>query len=101
MSKKLSQFTDVTFGLAVGGMALRPQEAELRARPDVVVATPGRLVDHITNTFSFSLDGIEILIMDEADRLLEVGFKDEVDTIVRACPRVACPVFPAHRFVLH
>jgi hypothetical protein len=68
MSKKLAQFTDISFGLAVGGMGLRPQEAELRARPDVIVATPGRLVDHITNTFSFSLDGVEIVVMDEADR---------------------------------
>lgn len=50
MSKKLAQFTDIQFGLAVGGMNLRVQESELRRCPDVVIATPGRLVDHITNT---------------------------------------------------
>eukprot|EP00041_Stephanoeca_diplocostata_P025562 m.671598 g.671598 ORF g.671598 m.671598 type:complete len:776 (+) comp22774_c0_seq3:184-2511(+) len=87
MSKKLAQYTDIEFGLAVGGMALRVQEAELRARPDIVVATPGRLVDHITNTFGFTLDGVEILVLDEADRLLEVGFKDELNSIIKACPR--------------
>jgi ATP-dependent RNA helicase DDX27 len=41
-------------------MALRVQEAELREQPDVVIATPGRLVDHITNTHSFDLDSIEV-----------------------------------------
>ena len=55
MSRKLAQFTDIQFGLAVGGMSVKAQEAELRARPDVVVATPGRLVDHIQNTYSFDL----------------------------------------------
>lgn len=42
------------------GMALRVQEAELRTRPDVVIATPGRLVDHIQNTHSFDLSTIEV-----------------------------------------
>lgn len=58
--------------MAVGGMSVKVQEAELRARPDIVVATPGRLVDHVQNTHSFDLSTVEILIMDEADRLLEV-----------------------------
>ena len=87
MSKKLARFTDIQFGLAVGGINLRAQEAELRRRPDVVIATPGRLVDHIRNTMSFDLSAIEILILDEADRLLEVGFQDELEVIVDACPK--------------
>lgn len=56
--------------LSVGGLDLRIQEAELRRNPDVVIATPGRLVDHIKNTPTFSLETIEVLILDEADRLL-------------------------------
>ena len=60
MSKKLAQFTDIQFGMAVGGMSLKVQEAELRQRPDIVVATPGRLVDHIQNTRSFDLGSIEV-----------------------------------------
>lgn len=87
MARNLAQFTDITFGLSVGGMNLRVQEAQLRERPDVVVATPGRLVDHINNSHGFDLDTIEILILDEADRLLEVGFKDELEMIISACPR--------------
>ena len=87
MARNLAQFTDITFGLSVGGMNLRVQEAQLRERPDVVVATPGRLVDHINNSHGFDLSTIEILILDEADRLLEVGFKDELDLIIAACPR--------------
>jgi len=87
MARNLAQFTDITFGLSVGGMNLRVQEAQLRERPDVVVATPGRLVDHINNSHGFDLTTIEILILDEADRLLEVGFKDELELIISACPR--------------
>lgn len=60
MAKKLAAFTDIQFGLAVGGMSLKVQQAELRARPDVIVATPGRLVDHIQNTNSFDLESIEV-----------------------------------------
>ena len=47
---------------------MKAQEAALRLGPDVVVATPGRLIDHLHNAPSFSLDNIEILILDEADR---------------------------------
>ncbi|KAJ2757631.1 nucleolar DEAD-box protein required for synthesis of 60S ribosomal subunit, partial [Coemansia nantahalensis] len=84
---KLAAFTDVAMCLCVGGLALKPQEAELRLRPDVVIATPGRLIDHLRNSASFHLDGIEILVMDEADRMLEDGFEEELTEIVRACPK--------------
>ncbi len=48
------------------------QAAELRTRPDVVVATPGRFVDHITNSAGVDMDDLEFLILDEADRLLDL-----------------------------
>ena len=66
----MAQYTTIDVALSVGGLDLRIQEAELRRNPDVVIATPGRLVDHIKNTPTFSLDTIEVLILDEADRLL-------------------------------
>lgn len=53
---------------ASGGLDLKSQEAALRAGPDVLIATPGRLIDHLHNTPSFELSQIEILILDEADR---------------------------------
>lgn len=62
------------------------QAAELRTRPDVVVATPGRLLDHITNSQGVDMDDVEFLILDEGDRLLDLGFQDEVHEIVKACP---------------
>lgn len=59
----------VTFCDALsGGLDLKSQEAALRAGPDVLIATPGRLIDHLHNTPSFELSQIEILILDEADR---------------------------------
>jgi ATP-dependent RNA helicase DDX27 len=54
--------------LAVGGLDIQQQESVLRQNPDVVIATPGRLIDHLGNTPSFNLASIEILILDEADR---------------------------------
>lgn len=54
--------------LSPGGLDLKSQEAALRAGPDVLIATPGRLIDHLHNTPNFELSHIEILILDEADR---------------------------------
>lgn len=53
--------------------------------PDLIVATTGRLIDHIHNTKGFTLDDVETLVLDEADRLLEMGFKDELMNIVNQC----------------
>ncbi len=54
--------------LLQGGLDLKSQEAALRKNPDVVIATPGRLVDHLHNAPSFNLSTVEILILDEADK---------------------------------
>lgn len=69
-----------------GGLSLSTQEASLRTRPDIIVATPGRLIDHLRNSQSIGLEDIEVLILDEADRLLDMGFTDEIEEIVKRCP---------------
>ncbi|PWN46659.1 DEAD-domain-containing protein [Violaceomyces palustris] len=87
VGKALGKFMDIRFCLCVGGLSLKSQEAELKLRPEVIIATPGRLIDHTRNSQSFSLDDIEILVMDEADRMLEDGFADELNEIIRSCPK--------------
>lgn len=86
VGKALARYTDITFCLCVGGLSLKVQEAELKKRPDILVCTPGRLIDHTRNTNSFSLDDLEVLIIDEADRILEEGFRDELTEIIQSCP---------------
>ncbi|GAA5960059.1 hypothetical protein JCM8115_004514 [Rhodotorula mucilaginosa] len=83
----LARYTDVSFCLCVGGLSLKVQEAELKQRPDIVVSTPGRLIDHVRNTPCFTMDGVEVLVLDEADRMLEEGFRDELEEIISAAPR--------------
>jgi ATP-dependent RNA helicase DDX27 len=88
MCSQLSQFVQpaIRCALVVGGLSLKAQEAELRSRPDIVVATPGRMLDHIRNTLAVHVDEVDVLILDEADRLLELGFEEEVLEIVKSCP---------------
>ncbi|KAI1503302.1 hypothetical protein F5X99DRAFT_407119 [Biscogniauxia marginata] len=87
VASKLASHTDIKFCLAVGGLSLKVQEAELRLRPDVVIATPGRFIDHVRNSASFSTDTVEILVLDEADRMLEDGFADELNEILTTLPK--------------
>ena len=54
----------------------------MRSRPDIVVATPGRIIDHLRNSMSVDLDDLAVLILDEADRLLELGFSAEIQELV-------------------
>jgi len=83
----LARYTDITFAQIVGGFSLREQEMVLKKRPDVVIATPGRFIDHMRNSASFVVENIEILVVDEADRMLETGFEDELDEILRTIPK--------------
>ncbi|XP_076644360.1 dead-box helicase Rs1 [Halictus rubicundus] len=87
VTKQLSQFTTVEVGLSVGGLDVKVQETVLRKNPDIVIATPGRLIDHIKNTPTFSLDSIEVLILDEADRMLDEYFAEQMKYIVKQCAR--------------
>jgi ATP-dependent RNA helicase DDX27 len=75
MASSLGRHTDVRVGMAVGGLSLQMQETALRLRPDIVVATPGRIIDLVRNSNSISLEDLEVLILDEADRLLDLGFQ--------------------------
>ena len=71
--------------LVVGGVAYGPQLQALRGRPSIIVATPGRLVDHIERG-TVGLQQVRILVLDEADRMLDMGFKAQLDCILRALP---------------
>ncbi|XP_014366734.2 probable ATP-dependent RNA helicase DDX27 [Papilio machaon] len=85
VTRQLAQFTSVTIGLSVGGLDVKYQESVLRRNPDIVIATPGRLIDHIRNTPSFSLHSIEVLVLDEADRMLDEYFAEQMKEIIRQC----------------
>ena len=87
VARKLASFTDITFCQLVGGFSLREQENVLRSRPDVIIATPGRFIDHMRNSASFTVDTLEILVLDEADRMLEDGFADELNEILTTIPK--------------
>lgn len=87
VTKQLTQFTTIETGLAIGGLEIKAQEMVLRTNPDVVIATPGRLIDHIKNTPSFTLDSIEVLILDEADRMLDEYFAEQMKEIIKSCSK--------------
>lgn len=84
---KLSQFTDVTSCIICGGKKdIKSQEVTLRNRPDVVVCTPGRVIDHLRNSHSVSISDLDVLVLDEVDRLLELGFQEELEELLKHCP---------------
>ncbi|XP_027708811.1 probable ATP-dependent RNA helicase DDX27 [Vombatus ursinus] len=85
VTKQLAQFSTVTTCLAVGGLDVKSQEAALRAGPDILIATPGRLIDHLHNCPSFHLSSIEVLILDEADRMLDEYFEEQMNEIIQLC----------------
>ena len=59
----------------------------LKKRPDVIIATPGRFIDHMRNSAAFTIDTLEILVLDEADRMLDDGFADELNEILTTIPK--------------
>ncbi|KAJ8621512.1 hypothetical protein MRB53_030041 [Persea americana] len=61
---------------------MKMQEAALRSMPDIVVATPGRMIEHLHNSQSVGLEDLAVLILDEADRLLELSFSAEIRELV-------------------
>ncbi len=80
------QFTDVKIGIAYGGVSTKKQITELEAGIDILVATPGRLLD-LLQSEHLTLDNIQTLVFDEADRMLDMGFKDEINRITQRIPQ--------------
>lgn len=81
-----ARFTDLRVTVVFGGVGYGRQNDSLRAGTDIIVATPGRLLDHIEHG-TVRLDKIEFLVLDEADRMLDMGFLPDVRKIVERCPR--------------
>jgi len=84
--RDFARFTDLRITVVFGGVGYGRQRDVLSRGVDVLIATPGRLLDLI-HQGAFNLDAIEYLVLDEADRLLDMGFLPDVRRIVQKCPR--------------
>ena len=83
--RELARFTRIGGAAIFGGVAMRPQEAAFRRGAEILVATPGRLLDHFRHPYA-RLDGLETLVLDEADRMLDMGFLPAIRRVVKALP---------------
>ncbi len=82
---ELAIHTPITAASVFGGVGMGPQEHAFRSGVDVIVATPGRLLDHLRHPYA-KLDGLEYLVLDEADRMLDMGFLPEIRRLLRMLP---------------
>ncbi|KIW06852.1 uncharacterized protein PV09_02529 [Verruconis gallopava] len=73
-------------GLVIGGKSLK-EEQDALTRMNIVVCTPGRMLQHLSQTAAFNVDNLKILVLDEADRILDMGFQRDVDAIVEYLPK--------------
>jgi ATP-dependent RNA helicase RhlE len=84
--QSLARFGRVKITTLFGGVSARPQITALRARPDILVACPGRLLD-LMQQGAVRLQGVEVLVLDEADHMFDMGFLPDVKRILSALPR--------------
>lgn len=82
--ERFSQFTFIKSGLITGGEDFKVQAAMLRKVPDVLIGTPGRLLEQL-NAGNLDLKRVEVLVLDEADRMLDMGFSEDVERLVGEC----------------
>eukprot|EP01043_Picozoa_sp_COSAG02_P053948 COSAG02_NODE_6034_length_3857_cov_4.591006_4_plen_561_part_00 len=78
---------DVKCTVIVGGVDMVQQQIALARRPHIIVSTPGRIVDHLQNTKGFHLRNLKALVLDEADKLLNMDFEKEINLILSVIPR--------------
>ena len=83
--KKLGKFTDLRFALIAGGKGFDDQFEKLAQNPDIIIATPGRVLHHIEEG-SLQLKKVEILIIDEADKMMELSLGEQLRKIIQNCP---------------
>lgn len=91
----LGAFISVRCTLLIGGVDMMSQAISLGKKPHVIVATPGRLLDHLENTKGFSLKNLKYLVLDEADRLLDLDFGPILDKLLRLLPSRKTYLFSA------
>jgi ATP-dependent RNA helicase RhlE len=84
--ESLAKHTRLTGAAVYGGVGMGPQEAAFRRGVDIIAATPGRLLDHMRNDYA-RLGDIEVLVLDEADRMLDMGFLPDIRRILRQLPQ--------------
>jgi len=82
--QRFSKYKPLSIATVYGGVSINPQMDALKVA-DVVVATPGRTLDHLERR-TIQLGRVEILVLDEADRMLDMGFIDDVERIIKSCP---------------
>jgi ATP-dependent RNA helicase RhlE len=83
--QELARHAGISGAAVVGGVAMGPQEQAFRRGADVLVATPGRLLDHLRRPYA-RLDGLEVLVLDEADRMLDMGFLPDIRRVLAQLP---------------
>ena len=84
--KKLADRLNITTIVLIGGESISRQFFELKRRPRLIIATPGRLIDHLKRK-SIKLDQIKTLVLDEADMMLDMGFLPQIEEILRSVPK--------------
>lgn len=82
----LGEFHELSFGLIAGGKSLEAEQAQI-TQMNILVCTPGRLLQHINDTQLFSLDNLQMLVLDEADEILSMGFQNTLTQILSNVPR--------------
>lgn len=86
VARELMEFHSQTFGIVIGGANRRQEADKLMKGVNILIATPGRLLDHLQNTKGFVFKNLKALVIDEADRILEIGFEDEMKQIIKILP---------------
>eukprot|EP00118_Oscarella_pearsei_P001888 m.8803 g.8803 ORF g.8803 m.8803 type:complete len:571 (+) comp20867_c0_seq1:44-1756(+) len=87
VARDLLKYHHQTFGLVMGGANRRAEAERLQKGVNVIVATPGRLLDHLQNTHGFVYKNLQCLVLDETDRILEIGFEEEMKRIIKILPK--------------
>lgn len=87
VARELMSHHSQTYGIVIGGANRRAEAEKLTKGVSLLIATPGRLLDHLQNTQGFVFKNIKALVIDEADRILEVGFEDEMRQIIKVLPK--------------
>ncbi|OGF75508.1 hypothetical protein A3C77_03650, partial [Candidatus Giovannonibacteria bacterium RIFCSPHIGHO2_02_FULL_45_13] len=86
MLQKIGRILGLKTALIIGGASMRPQIDSLRRQPHIIIGTPGRIIDHLEQK-TLSFEGVSILVLDEADRMLDMGFAPQLRQILNKVPR--------------